>query len=89
MRDSDRPMTQREAYQRGYAAGYAAAQSGPPRESTPTGYSQGAARDIAAKVLNTHGAHLIAALVNGSEYDAGNLVALMEIFARAKWEDKP
>ena len=30
MRDSDRPMTQREAYQRGYAAGYAAAQSGPP-----------------------------------------------------------
>ena len=34
MRDSDRPMTQREAYQRGYAAGYAAAQSGPPREPT-------------------------------------------------------
>lgn len=34
MRDSDKPMSQREAYQRGYAAGYAAAQSGPPREPT-------------------------------------------------------
>lgn len=34
MRDSDKPMSQREAYQRGYAAGRAAAQSGPPREPT-------------------------------------------------------